>query len=133
MGETMGQYADAQAQTLANLNNQGFNNANQMALAGAGVNQGAASQFGNLSNLGFGQGMAINNQQAMQGAQIQAMNQALIDAAKGNFAGFTGQPNQALAMLLGGSQVPTGQTQTGSQSYKPGLFDYLSLGVTAMG
>jgi hypothetical protein len=141
MGETAGQYADAQAEALANLNYQGYTTAqnaamqgalaNQQAgLAGAGLNLDAANTLGNLSNLGFGQGMAINNQQSMQGAQIQAMNQALIDAAKMQYAGFTGQPNQQLAMLLGGSQVPTGNTQTGSQSYNPGLFDYLSLGMS---
>lgn len=144
MGESMGQYADAQAATLAGLNSQNFLNAQQMGmqtqmanqqagLAGAGLNLSAAGQLGNLSNLGFGQGMTINNQQSAMGSQIQAMNQQLIDAAKGQYAGFTGQPAQSLAMLLGGSQVPTGQTQTGTQSYSPGLFDYLSLGMTAAG
>jgi len=159
MGTTNDAYAQQQAETLAALNAQNFNNAmgvaqfdvgqqntagqfnagtnmqaqlaNQQAgLAGAGLNLDAANTLGNLSNLGFGQGMAINNQQATQGAQIQAMNQALIDAAKMQYAGFTGQPNAALAMLLGGAQVPTGNTQTGSQSYNPGLFDYLSLGMS---
>ncbi len=141
MGESMGQYADAQANALANLNYSGYTNAQNMAmqgalanqqagLAGAGLNLNAANTLGNLSNLGFGQGMAINNQQMTQGAQIQAMNQALIDASKAQYAGFTGQPAQSLAMLLGGAQVPTGSTTTGSQTYNPGLFDFLSLGMS---
>ena len=57
------------------------------------------------------------------------MNQALIDAAKGQFGGFTGAPQDALSTYLaalGGSQ--TGQ-QTQTQTQKPGLLQYLSLGL----
>lgn len=150
MGESMGNYADTQAATLAGLNSQNFMNAQNMAfqtqaanqgatmqaqmanqgagLAGAGLNLSAAGQLGNLSNLGFGQGMAINGQQAAQGAQIQAMQQALVNASKGQFAGFTGAPVQSVGLQTGAvGTVPYGQT--GTQSYQPGLFDYLSLGL----
>ncbi len=137
--ETAGQYADAQAAMIADLYSQGYTQAQQAALqeqmanqnaglAGAGLQLNAAGQMGNLSNLGFGQGMAITGQQATQGAQIQAMNQALIEATKGQFGGFTGAPTQSVGLLTGttGSvPYPTSQTQT--QNYQPGVFDYMSL------
>lgn len=157
MGTTNQGYADTQASTLANLNSANYNNAQQMAmydtgqlnqgaqfnaglnfqgqvanqqagLAGAGLNLNAANSLGNMSNLGFGQGMAINNQQMQQGAQQQASMQALIDAQKQQYQGFTNSPQNSLAMqlaALGG--VPYNQSQTQTQT--PGLFDFLSLGV----
>jgi len=71
----------------------------------------------------------LGTTQTQQGQAQQMMNQALIDAAKGQFGGFTGAPQDALSTYLaalGGSQ--TGQ-QTQTQTNKPGLLQYLSLGL----
>ena len=149
MGETNRGYADVQAQTLAGLNSANFGQAQQGAMFDAGIrnnaqqfnsNQGlagqnlnlaAAGQLGNLSNLGFGQGMQINNQQAQQGAQQQALQQALMNAAMQQFQGFTGAPAQSAAQLLGGvGGVPYGTTGTQNTTRQPGIFDYLSLGLS---
>ena len=104
--------------------------ANQQAgLQGAQQRMGAAGQLGDLSSLGFGFGQKIGATQAQEGQRQQAMNQALIDAAKGQFGGFTGAPQDALntyLAALGGSQTGQ-QTQTSTQ--KPGLLQYLSLGL----
>lgn len=93
----------------------------------------AANQLGSLSNLGFGMGQKINSTMGQQGAQQQAAMQALIDASKGQFQGFTGAQQQGLQPLLaalGASPQPT----TTTQSKNPGFFDYLSLGAgTAAG
>jgi hypothetical protein len=91
---------------------------------GANVRAGAAGQLGGLSQTGFGQGMAISNQQMAQGAMQQALNQQLIDAAKGQYAGLTGAPQTSLGLpmaALGGAQYPT------TTKKNPGLFDYLGL------
>jgi hypothetical protein len=149
LGETNRGYADAQAQTLAGLNSANYgqaqqgamfdvNNRNQaqqfnsnQGLAGQNLNLAAAGQLGNLSNLGFGQGMQINNQQAQQGAQQQALQQALMNQAMQQFGGFTGAPAQSVAQLLGGvGGVPYGTTGTNRTTNQPGLFDYLSLGLS---
>lgn len=157
MGETNDAYARQQAAALAGLNSQNFMNAQQQAQFDSGqLNQGrqfnansqmqarlanqqaglnaanlglsGAQTLGNLSNTGFGQGMAITGQQAAMGAQQQALNQALINAQQGQFAGFTGAPAQSLGMQLGAlGAVPFGQTQT--QTKTPGLFDWLTLGM----
>jgi hypothetical protein len=110
--------------------------ANQQAQAQAAQQQlAAASQLGNLSNLGFGFGQQIGATQMQQGQMQQAMNQALIDAAKGQYGGFTGAPQNALATQLaalsGANMGQQTQTQTGTQ--QRGLFDYLAAGAQGVG
>jgi len=59
----------------------------------------------------------------------------LIDAARQQYAGFTGAPNQSLQLPLtavGAGNMGQGTT-TGTSTMQPGLFDYLSLGATALG
>ena len=81
----------------------------------------------NLSNLGqtsFGYGQAINNQQLQQGTLQQQLMQNLINAGKGQYAGFTGQPQQNLNTMLG--SVSAQPTMAGQEkSFQPGLFNYL--------
>ena len=118
------------AQTFANLQQQGFGQALGAAQQQQQLGLQAAGQMGNLANLGFGFGQQITAQQQQQGALQQGLQQALIDAARSQFAGFAGQPAQSLGYMnqaIGVSPVP--QTQTTSK--KPGLFDYLTLAATA--
>jgi len=93
---------------------------------------GAAGQLADISNLGFGMGQTVTNNLATQGAQQQALQQALMDTARQNYAGYTNQPAQSIgyaSQALGAAPVP----QTVTNSRQPGLFDYLTLGATAMG
>jgi hypothetical protein len=126
----------AQAGNTAAIQNQ------QAALQAALANQGAgltatgqqlaaAGQLGNLANLGFGAANTVNQAVAQQGALERAAQQAIIDAANQQYAGFTGSPQQALQTALGafaGSQTGQ-QTQTTSRS--PGLIDYLTLAASS--
>ena len=155
--ETNRAFADQAGQMAAGLRQNAFSNAQGMALNDANaVNQASqfntgnqqqaqiqnqaakfqnrsmdlqgAAQLGNLSNLGFGMGQQINSTMSQQGAQQQAAMQALIDAGKGQFQGFTGAPQQALQPLLaalGASPQPTSTTNTKN----PGMLDYISLGL----
>ena len=91
--------------------------------------QGAA-QLGQLGQQAFNTGQAIQQQQMQQGLMQQGLQQALIDSARGQYAGYVGAPNAALQAPLAALGVtPTPQTTT--QSKNPGLFDYLSLGASA--
>jgi len=132
-------YLDQAARTASGLRQAGFQNAQQLAgqdigygLQGSQNRQQAASTLGQLSNLGFGQGMALNEQSMQQGALAQGINQMLIDAAKGQYAGYQGAPAQSLgymAQALGATPTPI----TATQSRQPGLFDYLTLGAQTAG
>ena len=106
--------------------------ANQNAgLSGSQQRLNAGQQLGNLSNLGFGMGQQIQGRMDQQGAAQQNLQQQIINAAKGQYGGFTGAPNQSLQALLaavGGAPAVGSQTS----GYTPGLFDYLSLGAGVM-
>ena len=84
-----------------------------------------AQQLGNLSNLGFGMGNTITDQQMQQGGQVQAMQQALINAAKGQYGDFTGSPEDALKQLVGSLGAMPGGGGTTTQSTNPGILGIL--------
>ena len=111
--------------------------ANQQAqLAGSQQRLNAGQQLANIGNLGFTQANTINQQQQQQGLAMQALNQQLIDAARQQYAGFTGAPNASLQLPM--SAVTAGNmgqgTTTGTATKNPGLFDCLTLGAnTAAG
>ena len=123
-------FARQGAQTFGNLQQQGFNTALGAAQAQQGLQMGGAAQLGRLGQQAFSTGQAISQQQQQQGLMQQGLQQALIDAARGQYAGFTGAPQQALALPLAALGATPNQSTT-TQSKQPGLFDYLSLGATA--
>lgn len=137
LGELGTGIAQQLAQTSAGLRQSGFQQAQQMAqqdiqnrLAQANLGLGAAQQLAGLGQQSFGYGTAITDRLAAQGAQQQAMDQALIDAAKSQFAGYTAAPAAGLGFVtqaLGATGTPTTTTAT----KQPGLFDYLTLAATA--
>ena len=101
--------------------------ANQQAgLQGSQQSLQAAGQLGNLSNIGFGFGQQIGATQAQEGQRMQAMNQALIDAAKGQFGGFTGAPQDALTTYLAALGGAKTDQKTYTETQKPGLLQYLT-------
>ncbi len=101
--------------------------ANQNAgLQGANLRAGAAGMFGNLSQQGFNMGNTITQQQMQQGQMQQLLNQALIDAGKGQYGGFTGAPNNSLATLLAATTGANMGQNTQTTTQKRGLFDYLT-------
>jgi hypothetical protein len=135
--ETNRAFADQAARTASGLRQAGFQNAQQLAGQDIGrqmqadqfgVQQrlGAASQMGQLGQQAFGTGQAIQQQQMQQGLMQQGLQQALIDAARGQYAGFTGAPQQALSLPLAALGAQPNQSTT-TQQKNPGLFDYLSL------
>jgi len=98
----------------------------------ANIQAGAAGQLGGLSQTGFGMGQQINQQQAQQGLMQQGLQQQLIDAARGQYAGAVGAPQQSLGLplsALGAAPAPQSTTNT----MKPGLFNYLQLGANVIG
>ena len=135
--------ADMLGQSSAELRQAGFQNAQQMAqqsqlanqqtdLQAQGQRMGAAGQLADISNLGFGMGQTVNRNLATQGAQQQALQQALFDAAQQQYQGFVGHPAQGLGYVTGALNAGPVQTpNTVTQTKTPGLFDYLTLGANA--
>jgi hypothetical protein len=105
---------------FGNLQSQGFNTA----LNAAQNQQGIQS---NLANLGFGFGTQLADKQMQQGSMQQAIKQALIDAAKGQYNQFTGAPAQSLALPVAALGAADMGQQTETKTQQPGLFNYLSV------
>ncbi len=119
------QFGATQAMAAQVANQNALANANQARLQ-------AANQMGALGQQAFGTGQAIQNQQAQQGILQQGMQQALIDAAKAQYAGYTGSPLAALSAPLAALGSVPNQSST-TNSMKPGLFNYLQLGANVIG
>ena len=147
MGELGRGTLDQLAQSSAGLRQQGYQQAQQAAqsdianrmnadqfnvssgLQGQQQRLGAAGQLADISNLGFGMGQTVTQNLATQGAQQQALQQALIDIAKQRYGQYTGHPVQGLGyatQALGAAPVPETKTTTKQN----GLFDYLTLGAS---
>lgn len=125
-------FARQGADTFANLNMQGFNTALDAAQRQQGIGLQGAGLLGDLSRTGFGMGQEINQQQMQQGGLQQGLMQMLMDAARQQYAGFTGAPQNAVELPLaavGGANMGQGTT-TGETTQQPGLFNYLSLGAS---
>jgi hypothetical protein len=128
--ETNRAYADQAARTAAQLRQQGFAQAQNVAMDDARLGLQQAQQLGSLSNLGFGMGQDIQQQQTQQGLQQMIMNQALIDAAKGQYSDYTGSPTESLQALLASLGVGGNLEKTQTDTFSPGLFNYLQLGAS---
>lgn len=123
-------FARQGAQTFGNLQQQGFNTALGAAQNQQGVQMGGAAQLGQLGNQAFNTGQAIQQQQAQQGLMQQGLQQALIDAARGQYSGFTGAPASSLGLPLAALGAQPNQSTT-TQQKNAGLFDYMSMAASA--
>tara|TARA_R110000787_G_scaffold12816_3_gene41016 strand:- start:585 stop:1550 length:966 start_codon:yes stop_codon:yes gene_type:complete len=132
---------DQAARTASGLRQAGFQNAQQLAgqdidrqmqadQFGAQQRLGAASQMGQLGQQAFNTGQTINQNQMQQGLMQQGLQQTLIDAARGQYGGFMGAPQQSLSLPLAALGAQPNQSTT-TQGKNPGLFDYLSLAASA--
>jgi hypothetical protein len=127
LGKSFNQQALDQA---ARLRQQGFTTALGASQADMATQLGAAGQLAGLGQQSFNYGKDIQNQQMVQGALQQQLSQALIDAAKGQYAGYTGAPNNALQQIvsaLAGAPSSAGQLAGETEKYNPGLFSYLQV------
>lgn len=135
-------FNDQAAQMINQQNQAGFQNAQNMAQYDIG-NQfnrqnavlNAANQMGGLSQQGFNYDQTINNNLANVGNQQQNLIQQLINAANGQYGDITGYAQNMLGLpfqAMGSAPMTTSGTTSGSSTYQPGIFDYLTAG-TYMG
>lgn len=136
-GVTNAEYGRVAGDVLGNLRMQGYNNAMSNAMADRDFRLGAANQLGGMADQAFNTGRTINQDLFAQGLVQQGLQQALIDAAKGDFANYADSPNASLTAplaALGAAPKPTSQTS----SEDPGILNilgaikYLSGGKTAL-
>ena len=122
--EALKGYQQQAMDKVAALRQQGFQTALGASQADLSRQLGAAGQLAGLGGQSFGYGQAIQQQQMAQGAMQQQMMQNLINAAKQQYAGYAGAPQQGLNTFTGA--VYGMPNVSGEQSgYQPGVFDYM--------
>ena len=115
------------ADTAANLNMQGYTNAQGAAQNYRGMQLAAGGQMGNLANSGFNMGQAISGAQARDGATTNDIMQRIIDAGKAQYGGWTGAPASSLQLPMAAvGAAGQGQGVT-TQKQQPGLLNFMSL------
>ena len=121
-GTMLGDYGRAFGDIAAQQRQQGFNTA-----LSAGQNQ--QQMLSQLAGQGFGFGQQIGQQQMQQGTMQQGLMQSLIDAARSQYGGYTGAPMASLSAPMAALGAANMNQSTTTQSQKPGLFNYLALGL----
>ena len=125
-GVMAGEYGRMAGDMAAQQRQQNYSQALQAAMSDRQARLGAASQMGQLGQQAFGTSQAIQQQQAQQGLLQQGIQQALIDAARQQYAGYTGAPAQSLQAPLSALGIAQeGGAKTVTQSQSPGLLSYL--------
>lgn len=123
-GVTNAEYGRMAANALGGLRMQGYNNAMANAMADRSARLGAASQLGGMANQAFNTGRTINQDLAAQGLMQQGMRQALIDAARSDFGGYSSAPMNSLNVPLSALGVSPKPMST-STSSNPGILGTL--------
>lgn len=148
-------FANLRAKTLSDLNSSNFANAQTQAqnditnrmgtakgIADVGntfastgkdlalTGQGALSQG---ANLGFGWGQQLSDTATTQGAAAQAMIQKIMDSAKAQFGGFSGQGSAGFDQLLKLLGVGTGGGSTTVNRDNPGILGIIGNAFSATG
>ena len=121
-GTMLGDYGRAFGDIAANLRQGGFNTALQAAQNQQGIQS-------NLAGQGFGFGQQIGQQQMQQGTMQQNTMQDIINAARAQYGGFAGAPQQSLTLPLAAVGAANMGQQTQTTTQKPGLLNFLSLGL----
>lgn len=122
--ELMKGYTQQAMDQAARLRQQGFQTALGASQADLSRQLGAAGQLAGLGGQSFGYGQAIQQQQMAQGAMQQQQMQNLINAAKQQYAGYAGAPQQGLNTFT--SAVYGMPNVSGQQKgYQPGVLDYM--------
>ena len=128
--EAMKGYQQQAMNTAAQMRQQGFNTALGASQSDLARQLGSAGQLAGLGQQSFGYGQNIQQQQLQQGGMQQQAMQAIIDAAKAQYGGYTQAPMNKLNLPLAAlGQAPVPQTTVNSK--QPGLFDYLTMAATA--
>lgn len=119
--------AGADVSALNNINQ--FNAANAMDSSrfNSTMALNAGGALAGLAGQQFGMQNTANQNLAQDGLLQQQTMQALINATKGQFQGFTGSPQQSMNPQLAALGGIPGQGGTSTASQSPGLFNFLAL------
>lgn len=127
-GTLLGEINQNAGDLASNLRHNGFGTAAGLAGQDVGMAVDAASRGADLGFGSYDLGRTISSDQMQAGGLQQALQQMILDRAGGQFSAVAGQPAGMLDMMMSAiGMSPLNNARTQTQSYTPGLFDYLSL------
>ena len=112
----------------------GFDTSSNLALQRLGQIAQTGSSMVGAAPTGFSLGQGALGMQQQAGMQQRSMAQQILDLASGQFQGNVTGPQTSLQTALSGIMGnPMSAAQTQTQSFQPGLFNYLQLGAGMYG
>lgn len=129
--QTIDNYGRSEDEMIARLLQQGFDTSAGLATTEQGLMQSGAGGLMQLGQTATGIGQSVNQQQMQSGTLQQQLLQAILGGAGQQFDAYSNYPTQQLGALL---STISGNPLSGnvSQSYNPGLFDYLGMGTNVL-
>lgn len=125
-GVTNAEFGRMAGNLIAPMRADAFNRSLDAAMADRSQRVAAANQLAGLANQAFTTGRTLNQDMMQQGIMQQALQQSLIDAARRDFAGYSGSPAASLAApldALGVANQNSGKKLT--EGFQPGVLDVL--------
>ena len=112
-GVTNAEFGRVAGNLIAPMRRDAYNRSLDAAMTDRSQRLDAANQLGSLANQAFTTGRTLNQDMMQQGIMQRALQQSLIDAARQDFAGYSGSPMQSLSptiAALGATPVPEQKT-----------------------
>lgn len=128
--ETIDNYGRTEDELVSRLLQQGFDTSAGLATTEQGLMQSGANALTGLGSTATGIGQNINNANMQSGTLQQQLLQAILGQAGGQFDAYNSSPMDGVTKMLA---AISGNPLSGnvSQTYKPGLFDYLGMATGA--
>lgn len=124
LGGDLSRFNAGAANDTSRFNASAINNMQQQQI---GNQQSLSQQLAGMSGQGFDMFNQMSGQQAQDGAQQQAIQQAIINAAKGQQQGYANAGNLGLGNLQSGVAAVPGGGGTTTSSSNPGLGGILGM------
>lgn len=111
---------------------QGFDTSMGLGAQDVGYQMGAGQNMQNLGSTMFGVGNTLGDRQMRDGLMQRGISQEVLGGAANGLDQYMNSPNDALNSLLAAVRGDP-RSQESTQSYNPGLYDYLGLGMQTAG
>lgn len=124
--ETLDNYGRSEDELVSRLLQQGFDTSAGLATQEQQLMQNGAGMLTGLGQTATTIGQSVNNANMQAGTLQQQLLQAILGQADSQFNDYQNSPMRSVLQLIGAIQ---GDPRAGNttQSYKPGLFDYLGM------
>lgn len=124
----------ADNELIARILQDGFDTTANLGIANTNIGLNASSALTNAASAGYGMGASALAQQRSAGNQVQALNQSILDRVNTGITNYANYPQTSLATAIAGLQGnPLAAATTTTQTYNPGMMDFLSLGFGLFG